>query len=204
MSRYTGPKLKKMRALGMELPGLSRKTIGDRPFPPGEHGNKRRSKDSEYKKQLQEKQKLRFNYGLHERQMRKLMEEARRSHTDTGEKFLEFLESRLDNAVFRAGFAPTIPGARQLVNHGHIEVNGRRVSVGSFRVKPGDVIQPQAKSRNRPAVVESFKHPAHERPTWLTVDSAKLSAQVTSTPTSAEALLQVDVNLVLEYYAKLM
>ena len=204
MSRYTGPKVRKMRALGTELPGLSRKTIANRPYPPGEHGNKRRSKDSEYKKQLMEKQKLRFNYGLHERQMRKTMEEARRAKTDTGEKFLEYLESRLDNTVFRAGFAPTIPGARQLVNHGHIEVNGRRVSVASARIKPGDVIQPQAKSRNRVGLIEAFKHPAHERPSWLVVDPSKLTAQVTSVPTSADALLRVDVNLVLEYYAKLM
>ena len=143
MSRYTGPKLKKMRGLGVELPGLSRKGGKARPYPPGEHGNKRRGKDSEYKKQLQEKQKLRFNYGVHERQLRKLMVEARRSNTATGEKLLQFLESRLDNVVFRAGFAPTIPSARQLVNHGHFLVNGKKVDICSYRVKIGDVIEKQ-------------------------------------------------------------
>ncbi len=204
MSRYTGPKLRKMRGLGTELPGLSRKSISNRPYPPGQHGNSRRRKDSEYKKQLQEKQKLRFNYGVHERQMRKLMDEARRSPSDTGEALLSALESRLDNVVFRAGIAPTIPSARQLVNHGHIEVNGAKVDVGSYRVRPGEVIGPRLKSKAMKFVEENWKHPHRERPSWLSVDTQSMSVTVDSQPTAADSLLALDINLVLEYYAKRM
>lgn len=204
MSRHTGPKVKKMRALGTDLPGLSRKSINNRPYPPGQHGNSRRRKDSEYKKQLQEKQKLRFNYGVHERQLRKLMEEARRSPTATGDTLLRALESRLDNVVFRAGFAPTIPAARQLVNHGHFEVNGRRVDRASYRVRVGDAIQPQLKSRGLKNLVDNWKHPYRERPSWLSADTQSMTATVQSAPTVEEVLLPLDVNLVLEYYAKRM
>ena len=109
MSRYAGPRVKKMRALGVMLPGLSRKSIDARPFPPGEHGRSRRRKVTDYGRQLQEKQKIRFNYGVSERQLRKLMVEAKRSKMATGNKLLELLERRLDNVVYRAGFAATIP-----------------------------------------------------------------------------------------------
>ena len=204
MSRFTGPRLKKMRGLGTDLPGLSRKSVANRPYPPGQHGNaRRRGKDSEYKKQLQEKQKLRFNYGIHERHMRKLMTEARRSG-DTGTKLLELLESRLDNVVFRAGFAPTIPGARQLVNHGHVTVNGRKMDKASYRVKVGEEISVAPKARNFPPVEESWKHPAHERPSWLVTDTNKMAARLESVPSKDTLLFPVDVNLVLEFYAKRM
>jgi small subunit ribosomal protein S4 len=204
MSRYTGPRLKKMRGLATDLPGLSRKSTSSRPYPPGEHGNKRRGKDSEYKKQLQEKQKLRFNYGVHERQLRKLMKEARRSKTSTGEKLLQFLESRLDSVVFRSGLAATIPGARQLVNHGHVRVNGQKVDVASYRVKVGDVIELKPKARNSAAIAECWKHPAHERPAWVNIDTHAMSARVDSLPTTEAMLFPIDINLVLEYYAKRM
>ena len=111
MSRYTGPRLRVMRALGIELPGLSRKSIENRPYPPGQHGLKQKRK-SDFGKQLIEKQKLRYNYGLNERQMRRMMAEARAGKGNTGEKMLELLERRLDNFVFRAGFAPTLIAAR--------------------------------------------------------------------------------------------
>lgn len=204
MSRYTGPRLKKMRSLGVDLPGLSRKSTSSRPYPPGEHGNKRRGKDSEFKKQLQEKQKLRFNYGVHERHLRKLMKEARRSKTSTGEKLLQYLESRLDNVVFRAGIAATIPAARQLVNHGHIRVNGQKVDIASYRVKVGDVIEPKPKTKNSGHIAETWKHPQHERPAWLTTETQSMSARVDSLPTLETMLFPVDINLVLEYYAKRM
>jgi small subunit ribosomal protein S4 len=193
-----------MRALGTDLPGLSRKNIGNRPYPPGQHGTSRRRKDSEYKKQLIEKQKLRFNYGIHERQLRNLMSEARSSPSDTGEALLAALESRLDNVVFRAGFAPTIPAARQLVNHGHIEVNGTKVDRASYRVRSGDTIQPRLKSRELKALVDNWKHPHRERPAWLVADTAKMTATVDSMPTAESVLLPLDINLVLEYYAKRM
>jgi small subunit ribosomal protein S4 len=204
MSRFTGPRLKKMRGLGTDLPGLSRKSVANRPYPPGQHGNaRRRGKDSEYKKQLQEKQKLRFNYGVHERHMRKLMTEARRSG-DTGTKLLELLESRLDNIVFRAGFAATIPGARQLVNHGHVTVDGRKMDKAGYRVNVGEEISVAPKARNFAPVEESWKHPAHERPPWLITDTNKMAARLESTPSNDTLLFPVDVNLVLVYYAKRM
>ncbi len=203
MSRYTGPRLKKMRALGQDLPGLSRKSTAKRPFPPGQHGNRRRGKDSEYKKQLMEKQKLRFNYGIHERHMRKLMAEARRSG-DSGTKLLELLESRLDNVVFRAGFAPTIPAARQLVNHGHVTVDGRKMDRAGYRVKVGERISVSPRARNFASVEESWKHPAHERPGWIVTDSNKMEISLSSEPSKDTMLFPIDVNLVLEYYAKRM
>ena len=147
MSRYRGPRVKLMRALGLNLPGLSRKSIERRPYPPGAHGGDRRRKESDYGRQLKEKQKLRFNYGLGERQLRRLVIDARRSKTETGKKLLELLESRLDNVVFRGGLASTIPAARQLVNHAHVLVNGQKVDIPSFRVKVGDVITVRERSR---------------------------------------------------------
>ena len=148
MSRFTGPRVKVMRALGLELPGLSRKSIERRPYPPGQHGGRRRRRDSVYGQQLKEKQKLKMNYGVSERQMRRLIKQARRSKQETGLKLLELLERRLDNVIFRAGYAPTIPAARQLVNHGHFRVNGRKVDVPSFSVGEGDVIELKEKSAN--------------------------------------------------------
>jgi len=120
MSRYTGPRLKKCRALDADLPGLTRKRR-KRTYPPGQHGNNFRRKVSDYGRRLTEKQKIRFNYGLGEKQLRRLVSDARRSQLSTGDKLMELLERRLDNVVFRAGFAPTIPAARQLVNHGHFQ-----------------------------------------------------------------------------------
>ena len=203
MSRFTGPRLKKMRGLGVDLPGLSRKSTAKRPYPPGQHGQRRRGKDSEYKKQLVEKQKLRFNYGVHERHMRKLMKEARRSG-DTGTKLLELLESRLDNVVFRAGFAATIPGARQLVNHGHVTIDGRKMDRASYRVKVGEKISVSPKAKNFPPVEESWHHPAYERPAWLVCDKNEMSASMESLPAKDSLLFPIDENLVLEYYAKRM
>ncbi len=204
MSRYTGPRLKKMRGLGTDLPGLSRKSTTKRPYPPGQHGlSRRRGKDSEFKKQLVEKQKLRFNYGVHERHLRKLMEEARRSG-DTGTKLLELLESRLDNVVFRAGFAATIPAARQLVNHGHVMIDGRKMDRAGYRVGPGEKITVSPKARNFEIVNENWKHPAHERPSWMVHDAQKMQVELTSVPSKDTLLFPIDVNLVIEYYAKRM
>ena len=152
MSRYTGPRLKVMRALGVQLPGLSSKSIEKRPYPPGEAGTKRRGRPSIYGMQLKEKQKLRFNYGHSERTFRRIMDKARRSRQQTGTKLLELLERKLDNVVFRAGYAPTIPAARQLVSHGHILLNGVRTNVASVTTNIGDVIELRAKSKEIPSV----------------------------------------------------
>jgi len=201
MSRYTGPRLKVMRALGVDLPGLSRKTIVSRPHPPGQHGMKQQRK-SGFGLQLQEKQKLRFNYGLSERQMRILMKDARRSHDAAGAKLAELLERRLDNVVFRAGFAASIPAARQLVNHGHLWVNGHAVNIPSFRVCVGDVLSLREKSRSLLIVKASLAEPALTCPEWLKVDEAALSATISHLPDISHIPFPLDMQLVVEYYAQ--
>lgn len=202
MARYTGPRVKKMRALGENLPGLSRKTIERRPYPPGQHGQNRRRKMSDFGRQLQEKQKLRLNYGITERRFRRLMREAKGSKVATGVKLLELLERSLDNVVFRAGFAPTIPAARQLINHGHIMVNGKPVDIASFRVSEGDVIQPRAKSLNLHPIVTALGELSLLRPDWMDYNDEKKVARVAATPDANSVPFPVDVQLVIEYYAK--
>ena len=204
MSRFTGPRVKVMRALGLELPGLSRKTIERRPYPPGQHGQNRRRKVTDFGRQLKEKQKLRFNYGLSERQFRRLMAEAKASKLATGQKLLELLERRLDNVVFRTGFAPTIPAARQLVNHGHITVNGRRVDIASYRVSAGDVIRPRKRSLGLAAITSSLEELSLTRPDWMAFDGKKMLAQITTIPTAESVPFPIDVQLVVEYYSKRM
>ncbi len=200
MSRYTGPRLKVMRALGTELPGLSRKPLGERNYPPGQHGQRPKRK-SDFGVQLIEKQKLRFNYGLTERQIQRLFREAKRDRGPTGDKLLELLERRLDNFVFRAGFAPTTVAARQLVRHKHVLLNGRAVNIPSIRVRPGDRIQLTERARSIPVVVEALAEPALSRPEWLSFDEAEVAATVTRTPSPDEVPLPVDVQQVVEYYA---
>ena len=202
MSRYTGPRVKVMRALGVDLPGLSRKSIERRPYPPGEHGKDHRRKESVYGLQLKEKQKLKMNYGLTERQMRRLVKKARASKLATGTRMLQLLESRLDNVVFRAGFAPTIPAARQLVNHGHFNVNGRRVDIASFQVRSGDKIEIREKSANLELVVESLKAPSLQTPDWIQTDAGEKTATVSSEPSEDSVPFPIDVQQVVEYYAK--
>lgn len=202
MSRYRGPRVKKMRALGLDLPGLSQKSIERRPQPPGQHGANRRGKPSDYARQLKEKQKLRFNYGLSERQFMRLMVAAKRSAMPSGQKLGELLERRLDNVVFRAGFAPTIPAARQLVNHGHFLVNGRKVNIASFQVSQGDAITLRNRSKNLPVVVESFDGPGAMRPDWLDIDLSGKKAEVSEIPDWDSVPFPVDFQLVVEFYSK--
>ncbi len=204
MSRYTGPRVKTMRALGVDLPGLSRKTIERRPYGPGVHGQARRRKPSDFARQLKEKQKLRFNYGISERQFRRLVAKARASKMAAGDKLLELLERRLDNAVFRAGFAPTIPAARQLVNHGHITVNGRRVTIPSYQLAEGDVLRPHEKSLKLGSILQSLADLSIARPEWLEFDSNRMVARLRSLPTTTSVPFPVDVQLVIEYYSKRM
>jgi len=204
MSRYTGPRVKRMRALGIDLPGLSRKSMWDRPYPPGVHGPKsaRRRKMSDFKKQLLEKQKLRFNYGLNEGQFMRLYREAVHSKEPSGDKLLELLERRLDNAVFRAGFAPTIPAARQLVCHGHFLVNGRRLDIPSYRVREGDVISLRERSQNLTAVDASLENVPLARPDWIEFDEAKKTATIKSLPKVDSVPFVLEIDLVIEYYSK--
>ena len=204
MSRYLGPRVKKMRALGVNLPGLSAKSIERRPHPPGQHGMSRRGKLSEYAMQLREKQKLKLNYGVSERQMRRMMKESRRAKMSTGEKLVELLERRLDNVIFRAGFATTIPAARQLVNHGHLRVNDRRVDIASYRVRIGDTITFRTKSEKLMSVTEALQTHGMYLPEWLKVNPATRSAVVVALPTRQSLTFPCELQLVVEYYSRLI
>lgn len=201
MSRYTGPRVKKMRALGVELPGLSTKKIEKRPYPPGQHGQGRK-KLTEYALRLMEKQKVRVNYGVSERHLRSLMVEAKASGGTTGHKLIELLERRLDNVVFRAGFARTIPAARQLVNHGHVMVDGKRVDIASYRVKKGEVVSLRDRSKNLAAVASGFAVADTFQTPWLEVDRDARRVAVTALPDETAVLFPLRVQLVVEFYSQ--
>lgn len=200
MSRYTGPRLKVMRALGTELPGLSRRAPGERDYPPGQHGQRPRRK-SDFGRKLIEKQKLRFNYGLSERQIQRLFREAKTSKEPTGTKLLELLERRLDNFVFRAGFAPTTVAARQLIRHRHVLLNGKIVDIASIRIRIGDRITLTEKGRRIPATAETLEQPSLTRPEWLAFDDKQCSAVATRLPDASEVPFPVEIQHVVEYYA---
>lgn len=204
MSRYRGPRLRIVRRLG-ELPGLTRKATkgsGKRSYPPGQHGQARK-KRSEYAVRLEEKQKLRFNYGLNERQMLRYVRKARRAAGSTGQVLLQFLEMRLDNTIFRMGMAPTIPAARQLVNHGHVTVNGRVVNIPSYQCKAGEVVGVRDSDRSRKLVQENLQFPglAH-LPSHLEFDKNTLVGKVNSIVEREWVALQVNELLVVEYYSR--
>lgn len=202
MSRYTGPRVRIMRALGLELPGLSRKSIENRPHPPGQHGLKKNAaRKSGFGQQLIEKQKLRYNYGLSERQLRRTVMEAKRSPMPTGAKLVELLERRLDNVVFRAGLAPSIPAARQLILHRHLRLNGRTVNIPSIRVRPGDAIAPRERSRGHQSILDAQQSPPLARPEWIAFDAATLSASVNHLPAMGDVPFPVELQQVVEYYA---
>jgi small subunit ribosomal protein S4 len=204
MSRLRGPRLKIMRALGVELPGLSRKSIEKRPHPPGQHGpqTRKRTNRSDYSLRLREKQKVRFNYGLSERQLRGLVEDATRLKGNTGVVLIQLLERRLDNVVFRAGFGRTIPAARQLVSHGHIQVNGRTVDRPSYRLRRGDVISVAPKSR---ALAQSaLETGAGMVSDWITVDKEGLKATMTSMPDESFLPFPLEPRLIIEHYSRAM
>ena len=201
MSRYTGPRLRVMRSLGVELPGLSRKSIERRPHPPGQHGQRRR-KRSDYGNQLIEKQKLRYHYGLTERQLRTVVRTAMESSGVTGAKLVELLERRLDNLVFRAGLAPTIVAARQLVRHGHIGVNGRRVDIPSARLRVGDRFALISKMAKSPLVTDSVGRFGSQRPVWLQLSDSDQSVQLTALPDETSVPFPIELRQVIEYYSR--
>jgi small subunit ribosomal protein S4 len=200
MSRYRGPRLRVVRRLG-ELPGLTRKSAR-RAYPPGQHGQARK-KRSEYAVRLEEKQKLRFNYGLSERQLLRYVRKARRAAGSTGQVLLQLLEMRLDNTVFRMGMAPTIPSARQLVNHGHVTVNGRVVDIASYQCKPGEVIGIRDSDRSRKLLEQNLQFPglAH-LPSHLEFDKNKMVGKVNGVIEREWIALQVNELLVVEYYSR--
>ncbi len=199
MSRYTGPRVRVMRALGVNLPGLSHKVIERRPYPPGQHGQARK-KLSEYAVRLQEKQKLRYYYGVTEGQLRRVLRDAVASK-QRGDKLIELLERRLDNAVFRAGFARTIPAARQLVSHGHVLVDGRRVDIASYRLGAGQQLTLSERAWKNPDVIAARSDATAPRASWLAIDENTRSARVVALPDPSSILFPLNVQLVIEFYA---
>lgn len=193
-----------MRALGTDLPALSRKTTERRPYPPGQHGPspKRRVRVSPFKQRLQEKQKLRYYYGLTERQFANTFRKAARVTGNSGEKLLELLESRLDNVVFRAGLARTIPAARQLIGHGHVTVDGKAVDRPGFVVRANQIIGLRQRSKDLDIVATSMLEPVAVPPPWLDVDKEARTVRVTGAPSGESILLFIDVRLVVEFYAQ--
>ncbi len=200
MSRYRGPRLRIVRRLG-ELPGLTRKSAR-RAYAPGQHGQNRK-KRSEYAIRLEEKQKLRLNYGLTEKQMLRYVRKARRVSGSTGQVLLQFLEMRLDNTVFRMGMAPTIPAARQLVNHGHVTVNGRVVNIASYQCRPGEEVAVRNREASKKLVEANLQYPGLANlPSHLEFDKTKLSGKVNSVIEREWVALQVNELLVVEYYSR--
>lgn len=200
MSRYTGPSYKKARRVGFSISETG-KELARRPYGPGQHGNSRRGKLSDYGVQLKEKQKVRFMYGLNERQFRKTFDEAAKMKGVHGENFLRLLESRLDNLVYRLGFATTRRGARQLVNHGHITVNGKKVDIPSYRVKVGDTIAVKESSKDHKAILESLEKVA-KRVEFVTYDEKNLSGVYVRLPERNELNADINESLIVEFYNK--
>jgi small subunit ribosomal protein S4 len=201
MARNTGPKHKLCRQVGQALCGSPKCPVHKRPYPPGQHGPTKRKKMSEYGVQLQEKQKLKFIYGVLEKQFRSYYEEAARTKGITGENLLRLLNSRLDYLVYQAGFARTLDGARQLVNHGHVTVNGNKVDIASFQVRPGNVIGLREKSREI-AVVKDALEGAPARPTYLEFNENDLTATYIRLPHREEMPQTVEEHLIVEFYSR--
>lgn len=200
MARYRGPRLRVTRRLG-DLPGLTRKTA-KRSYPPGQHGQGRR-KRSEYAIRLEEKQKLRFNYGVSEKQLIRYVRKARRATGSTGQVLLQLLEMRLDNTVFRLGMAGTIPAARQLVNHGHVTVNGRVVDIASYQCRSGDVVGVRDRDASRRLVQANMEYPGLSNiPSHLEFDKNTMVGTVNGLVEREWVALQINELLVVEYYSR--
>lgn len=200
MARFRGPRLKLVRRFQQHLPGLTRKSAERRPYPPGQHGPNRRRKMSDYALRLEEKQKLRFNYQVSEKQLRRYFRKAKSAKGDTGLRLLQNLESRLDNVVFRAGLAPTIPAARQMVVHGHIRVNGKRLDIPSYAVRQNDVISHGEKAKNNELYKSYFAQPSLSYPSYIDVDTKEMSATFKAHPEREDIPVEVQENLIIEHY----
>jgi small subunit ribosomal protein S4 len=200
MARYTGPSCKLSRRLGISLTGTG-KELEKRPYAPGQHGPNQRRKISEYGIQLQEKQKLRHMYGITERQFRTMFDRAGKLKGVHGENFMVLLESRLDNLVYRLGLARTRRQARQLVNHGHITVDGSRVDIPSYKVSLGQTISVREKSRNFSIIKESVEA-TNFVPDFLTFDAEKLEGTFTRLPERSELPAEINEALIVEFYSR--
>lgn len=199
MARYTGPKFKLSRRLGISLSGTGKEL--KRPFPPGQHGPGQRRKVSGYGLQLMEKQKLRHMYGLNEKQFANLFDKASKMQGITGENFMVLLESRLDNLVYRLGFAHSRAGARQLVSHGHVTVNGNKVDVASYLVTPGDVIGLRERSRGLASVKEAVGN-RNFLPNYLEFNEAAMEGKYARLPERSELPQEIDEKQIVEFYSR--
>lgn len=205
MARYTGPKAKLCRRFGENIFGTSKfdKILSKRNFPAGQHGKSFRRKVSDYGMHLKEKQKLRMIYCLQERQFHNYFVKAAKMTGVTGDNLMLFLERRLDNVVYRMGFAVTRMQARQFVSHGHFLVNGKKVDIPSYLVKAGDFIEVREKSRSNKALQEAMDRTEATSPySWLSVDKENMKGQFMSVPAAAEIPSTVDVRLIVEFYSK--
>jgi small subunit ribosomal protein S4 len=209
MARYIGPVCRLCRREGMKLFLKGERcytekcAIEKRNFAPGQHGKTRKSKLAGYGVQLREKQKVKRIYGVLEDQFRRYFEQAERTRGITGETLLQLLERRLDNVAYRLGFATSRAQARQLVRHGHFTVNGRKVDIPSFSVKPGDVVGIRQSSRTNPSIVHALEEvKGRGVPEWLSFDQAAMSAKIGSVPTREQINLPVQEQLIVELYSK--
>lgn len=198
------PRLKVLRRLGTPLPGLTRKEVKWKAYPPGAHGADRRRRSGDFRLRLEEKQKVRWHYGISEGQMRSAFARAARAPGATGEILLALLERRLDNVVFRLGFAPTVPAARQLVAHGHVRVNGARVDRAGYRVSPGEAVTLSERGRRIPDVAEAVEHgPEIRLPSFLALSPGDpFDGRVTGEPARADVPFLVEESAIVEFYAR--
>ena len=200
MARYTGPNNKKARRVSFSILENG-KDIAKRPYGPGQHGKDRKRKPSNYAVQLNEKQKVRFMYGISEKQFKKLVNDSAKMKGVHGENLLILLESRLDNIVYRIGFATTRRGARQLVNHGHITVNGKKVDIPSYRVKPGDVIAIKENSSDHKGIEIALANKV-KRPDFINYDEAKRIGTYVRYPERSELNADINESLIVEFYSR--
>ena len=201
MARYTAPKCKACRRARTQLCQSKRCAVDRRPYPPGEHG-RGRVRESDYQIQLREKQKLRTMYGVLEKQFRNYYKEAARRPGITGESLLQMLEQRLDNVVWRAGLAATRPQARQLVNHGHFQVNGRKVDIPSYQVSPGDVVSIKDRSKDLIVIQHSVDTQDRIVPDWISVDADERRITVNGNPRRDQIDTDINEQLIVELYSK--
>jgi len=205
VTKRTSAKYKIDRRMGENIWGRAKSPINKREYGPGQHGQRRKNKLSDFGTQLRAKQKLKGYYGdLTEKQFRKIFTEAERVRGDTGEMLVGLLERRLDAVVYRAKFVPTVFAARQFVNHGHVMVNGKRVNIASYRVKEGDVIEVRQKSKQMALILEAIQSAERDVPDYIEVDHNKMIAKFTRTPALGDVPypVKMEPNLVVEYYAK--
>ena len=205
MSKRISAKYKIDRRMGENIWGRPKSPVNKREYGPGEHGQRRRSKLSDFGIQLRAKQKLKGYYGcVTEKQFKRVYKEALRLKGDTSENLIGLLERRLDAVVYRAKFVPTVFAARQFVNHGHVKVNGRRVNIPSYRVKVGDVIEIREKSRELPIVLEAVQSAERDTPDYVEVDHKKMTASLTRIPVLGDVPypVQMEPNLVVEFYSR--